>query len=115
MSAATGNRKSSAAGRTFLLVNLFVFPAVGFLVPLAVRALVAVGVPVKAVITLSVLVGVALVALNAWLTWRAWRSEGASTAAVAMGGWTLLCVITLILLGSYSPLTFALALIVTAI
>ncbi len=96
------------AARRFALLNVLGFPAAAYLLGLVLRGLVILGAPAVAAVVVASATGVALVALNIWLTWRAARGGASRASVVAMAGWSALCVGTLVVLGSFSPLTLAL-------
>ena len=101
----------SRFGGIFLLVNLFGFPAASFLVlPVLARLATAASAPSWLHIALPVALGVALLALNAWLVQAAWRENGWGAETAAMSAWTGLCPIFFVLLGAFSPINLVLRL-----
>lgn len=97
-------------GRTFLLVNLLGFPVAGVLMRALLRVMAVAGTQLWIPIALTLGVGIALMIANIVLVGLAYRSPGWTASTIAMAGWSLVCIATLILLGSYSPLNLALAL-----
>ena len=95
--------------KTFVLVNLFGVPALAFVYRLLAQGGQLAAMPSFIFVVLSLALGIGVIGYNAWLTWRGKRAAGWSPGVLAMALWTVACAMTLFFLGSFSPISLALA------
>jgi hypothetical protein len=93
-----------------VLLNLFGFPVAAVLVRALLRMMQYAAMPLWTLVALALAVGIGLMMANIILVGLVYRASGWTGRTIAMAAWTLACIATMFLLGTYSPLNLALAL-----